>query len=539
MSRPNVLLIMTDEERAIPPYERQAMEGFHAEHLTARRGLAAGGVELTRHYAGATACIPSRTTLFTGQYPSLHGVRSTDGLAKSAVDPAMHWLDPDGVPTLGDWFRAAGYQTHYRGKWHVSHADLEVPGTHESVLTNTRDGSVLEDAVAAYRTADRLEPYGFSGWIGPEPHGSLPANTGMVRDGLFAEQVIDLFADLAAQPADSAPWLAVASFVNPHDIGFSGMGWQVVGFDPVPDWVPAVPEAPSQSDSLDDRPDAQAAFRAVWPTMLYPQPADDDYRRLYHYLLAVVDRAIARILDALEDNGLADDTIVVFTSDHGDLLGAHGGLQQKWHNAYDEAIHVPFTATGPGLASGRRFELPTSHVDVVPTLLGLVGADVDGLVDEVSRHHTEVHPLVGRDLSEVLRGATPPQDEEAPVYFMTEDRISKGLVDTGALSGAHFDPVGPPDCVESVIARVDGSLWKLNRYYDPDGAVATVEWELHDLDHDPEERTNRADDPAAPRAAMEELLRAERRRKRLEPIERVTPSTVRAAAAAAAAGAGS
>lgn len=84
-----------------------------------------------------------------------------------------------------------------------------------------------------------------------------------------------------------------------------------------------------------------------------------------------------------------------------------------------------------------------------------------------------------------------------------------------------------------MIARVDGSLWKLNRYYDPDGSVDTVQWELHDLDRDPEERTNRAGDPAAPRVAMEELLRAERRRKRLEPIERVTPASLRAAAGAA------
>ena len=65
-----------------------------------------GGLELHRHYAGSTACVPSRATLFTGQYPSLHGVSQTDGTAKQNTDPAMGWLDPDSVPTLGDWFRA-------------------------------------------------------------------------------------------------------------------------------------------------------------------------------------------------------------------------------------------------------------------------------------------------------------------------------------------------------------------------------------------------------------------------------------------------
>ena len=117
--------------------------------------------------------MPSRATFFTGQYPSLHGVAKTSGIAKRATDPAMGWLDPDEVPTLGDWFRAGGYQTHYRGKWHVSHADLEIPGSHESVMASDDDGRPIADAVEAYRKADRLNPFGFSGWIGREAHGAF------------------------------------------------------------------------------------------------------------------------------------------------------------------------------------------------------------------------------------------------------------------------------------------------------------------------------------------------------------------------------
>ena len=122
-ARPNVLVIMTDEERYPPPYEAEPLAEFRRTQLPARERLRAASVELHRHYAGSTACLPSRATLFTGQYPSLHGVTNTDGLAKQASDPAMTWLDPNSVPTMGDWFRAAGYQTHYRGKWHISHAD--------------------------------------------------------------------------------------------------------------------------------------------------------------------------------------------------------------------------------------------------------------------------------------------------------------------------------------------------------------------------------------------------------------------------------
>ena len=112
--------------------------------------------------------------------------------------------------------------------------------------------------------------------------------------------------------------------------------------------------------------------------MIAEQPADLAYRQLYYYLHKVVDQAIGRILDSLEASGMADDTIVVFTSDHGDLLGAHGGLQQKWCNAFDEATHVPMVVRGPGITPiAGGISTPTSHVDLIPTLMGLAGIDVE------------------------------------------------------------------------------------------------------------------------------------------------------------------
>ncbi len=379
MSSPNILVIMTDEERYPPPYEGESLARFRREQLGARQSIRDGGLEFHRHYAGSTACLPSRTTLFTGQYPSLHGGTNTDGMAKQNNDPAMGWLDPNSVPTLGDWFRAGGYETHYRGKWHISHADLLIPGTHEGLMASDAEGRPIAEAVAAYRGADRLDPYGFSGWIGREPHGANKADCGSVRDGVFAEQVIELFGELAGARRDG-PWLAVASFVNPHDIAFNGVAWeQLLGYGPVDDdTLPDIPEPPSQSDTFADRPACQEAFLAAWPSMLYEQSADDAYRRLYYHLHTLVDRAIGRILEALDASGMAEDTVIVFTSDHGDLVGAHGGLMQKWYNAYDEAIRVPLLVKGPGVAATEvGVGVPTSHVDIVPTLLGLAGIDVE------------------------------------------------------------------------------------------------------------------------------------------------------------------
>jgi hypothetical protein len=181
--------------------------------------------------------------LFTGQYPSLHGVSQTPGTAKKNTDPDMGWLDPDTVPTLGDWFRAGGYQTHYRGKWHVSNAELLVPGTHEGLMASDRDGMVLAEGMEAYRKANRLDPFGFSGWIGREPHG--------------------------VEKSDCV-----------HDIAFAGgLYQQLLGFGPPDDSVPEIPEPPSQSDSFAGRPACQEQFSAVWPLMTVEQPPDGAYRR--------------------------------------------------------------------------------------------------------------------------------------------------------------------------------------------------------------------------------------------------------------------
>ncbi len=540
MSRPNILLIMTDEERYPPPYETPEVSRFRKEQLPARESLRGGGIELHRHYAGSTACLPSRATLFTGHYPSLHGATQTDGLAKKNTDPSMQWLDPDSVPTMGDWFRAGGYQTHYRGKWHISHADLLIPGTHDSLAASDDNGHVIPENVAAYRKADRLDPFGFSGWIGREPHGAQKSDCGAVRDGVFAEQVVQLFGELAGS---DGPWLAVASFVNPHDISFSSLGWaQILGFGPPDDTVPDIPEPPSQADSFKDRPACQEQFQRIWPQAVFDQPSDLGYRRLYYYLHKLVDQAIGRILEALEQSGMKDDTIIVFTSDHGDLVGAHGGLQQKWYNAFDEAIRVPLLVRGPGIVpTPEGISVPTSHVDLLPTLLGLAGVDIEEAAAGVAQHHEEAQPLPGRDLSDLLYGTSTGSDVAAPIFFLTEDDVTKGLNQQNILSGTPFDSVEPPGRIESVISLLptgeDGTeeLWKLNHYYERIDAwyadkgfapnpfaapAADPVFELHNLTADPEERRNRVGDAGAVLDKMKSVLDSERDAKRLVPQHR-------------------
>lgn len=164
----------------------------------------------TDHTIAESACIPSRASLMTGQYGPRTGVTQTDGLFKSGDAQNFPWLPPNGTPTAGDWFRALGYTTHYFGKWHVSE-----PPEHT------------------------LQQYGFGDWelSWPEPHGASINNLGTFRDYQFADLACAFLqarglgvpynralsqqgmdAPLDPRTPRTAPFFAVCSFTNPHDI---------------------------------------------------------------------------------------------------------------------------------------------------------------------------------------------------------------------------------------------------------------------------------------------------------------------------------
>ena len=551
-SGPDIVVILTDQERAAPPYEPGSLSQWRRQTLAGARWFEDHGVSFTRHYTGSLACVPSRPTLFTGHYPDVHGVTQTDGLGKMAADSRMRWLRPGEVPTLGHWFRAAGYDTHYDGKWHMSHADLRDRLTGGALATNDDSGAVDEAAVRAYLEADPLAPYGFSGWVGPEPHGAAPADSGMVRDRLIAARVVAWLEDRyqRRQAGDAGalrPFLLVASFVNPHDIVFAP-AWLVRNspLEPSPLDPPPVPPAPTQHEDLSSKPAAQIAFRASYPSCYGPAPAVErvyerraaDYRRMYYRLHAEADTVVDQVRRAVTDGG-SDDAVIVRTSDHGELLGAHGGLHQKWFNLYDEAVRVPFVIAriGPQATQARSIDAPTSHVDLVPTLLAAASIDAGAVEADLHESFSEVHALPGRDLMPVVSGDEAP-DADRCVYLMTRDNMPEG--DSGASGMARrlkrvSNPPRPlrirvPAHVganfEGLVCRVAQSdaaggvdrLWKIVRTFDDpatwtepgvqhlaaDGPAGVQyrhealpdQWELYDLDTDPVEARNRWNDPA-------------------------------------------
>ncbi len=584
--RPNFLIIMMDEQRAAPFYESPELQAWRLQNLTTQNFLRRNSVEFTHHHIMSTACQPSRASIYTGQYPSLHGIAQTSGAAKSAIEQDLYWLDPTTVPTMGNWFRAAGYDTYWKGKWHISDADLYQPSSYNPLPSYNDMGGrdpYLEDV---YLEAKRLEQYGFTGFIGPEPHGSNPLNSGSSgphgrgRDEVFAELNVEQLQKLRR---NDKPWLLVASFVNPHDITLWGsltlasdvsgqqgsfyLAEQLVGSN-VPHNLFGPAYTASSNEDLSTKPVAQGSFVAQYPKGFQPLNNNEMYHRFYYQLQKNVDEQIGKVINTLtEDREQYRDTIVIYLSDHGEMLGAHGGMFQKWHSGYDEMMRVPFMFHNPELFP--RYEtsdILTSHADLIPTMLGLAGLDEMALAKELRKSHTQVRRLVGNDLSGYLLGDADESKFDKPVYFMTDDQPFKGA-NAVSIAGLPYLPVEQPNCVETVVAYLPTGpagakqRWKYSRYWDnpqywsspnvqdvqtivlgmvnqpgtkvaktvvkaanpTDGQVAPPadQFELYNATTDPAEMSNLYgnSDYAATQAVMAKLLDAQRAAKRLTPTQ--------------------
>jgi arylsulfatase A-like enzyme len=596
--RPNILLILVDQMR-FPRYaygpdggllpEIKDIVGFqgsvddanpYRDYFPGFWSLRNNAVVLRQHTIASSACTPSRCTIFTGQYGTRTGVTQTDGLFKNGDAAGFPWLAADGIPTLGHWFRGAGYRTHYFGKWHVS---------------NPPDHS--------------LQEYGFDNWelSWPEPHGSSINNLGAYRDAGFADLIcgflrgqgigMDYNRQLAQQqqssplgeapPTESTPWLAVASFTNPHDIATypalpRGLDPNAPKLGPLT--VPAKNQpsntptagsisidlnphgfpqenagaAPTAEEKLDNKPQCQfdyaykmglalasktglsaqdqagldavtAALASGIPFQLTHDPANAGVHFLQYYawLQHLVDGHIHRVLTTLDESGQRDNTLVVFLADHGEYGAAHNYMLEKWHTAYQEALHVPVVVQWPKFnASGtpRQIDALTSHVDIVPTLLGLADiseAEVQRIAEQL-RLTRPVPPFAGANLAPVIRGHSdtvtePDGQPREGVLFATDDEITEPLPDKADPHQYHSErefavylqvvdavrhgdsrvpfngpvprltpgPVRQPNHVRCVRS----GDWKLARYFDPSGTEAD-EWELYNLANDGCEVTN-------------------------------------------------
>jgi arylsulfatase A-like enzyme len=327
MSKPNILIILTDQQA----YSAMSCAGNNELHTPAMDSLVQRGVLFSRAYCTYPLCTPSRASLFTGRMPHEVGVNANG----QHIAPDLRQQE------LGLLFRRAGYDCVYGGKWHVP--EIAMPDEEHGF----RNLCGFDDAHLADRCIDYLRHHGDDG--------------------------------------ESSPFLLVASFDNPHNI----CEWarsQAPPWGAVPDAPTAdCPNLPPNFAIPAYEPDAirwaQRWEPRPYPTVTY---SDDDwrhYRQAYFRLVEKVDGEIGRILQGLRDVGLEENTIVVFTSDHGDGMGAHHWNQKSV--MYEEVVRVPMivsvgSAVAPpptptGVVDDRH--LVSSGLDLMPTVCDYAGIE--------------------------------------------------------------------------------------------------------------------------------------------------------------------
>ncbi len=345
--QPNILLIVVDQLRAPCWFSAAAAASRLMPNIASLRE---GGVRFESHYTASNDCSPARAALLTGLYTHQTGCMITGG---STLDP--------GFPTWGTLLREHGYQTAWYGKWHLTHHD------------NFWSPALDEGA---------LEPYGFSGGTYPSPDGG--PGQGWKTDPQIAAQ----FEDWVAKVPSSQPWSATVSFVNPHDIAW-WYRWSD-RFEPEASAASLVHTLPPNFQTpaqLRAQRVPQLQLSHLETTAIsfgripFSGPQTEEawlpFFDLYLKLAAQVDRHVGRVLKALYARPeLAANTVVVFTSDHGEYGGSHG-MRGKGGAAYEEGIRVPLIVKdlrgGEALAAAPKRPRTglTSSVDVAPLLLDI------------------------------------------------------------------------------------------------------------------------------------------------------------------------
>jgi arylsulfatase len=380
----NVLFVLTDQERHFDPWPVP---------LPGHERLARSGVTFTNHLISSCVCTPSRSVIYTGQH-----IQHT-GMFDNAGFPWQPDL-PTSFITIGKIMRALGYFTAYQGKWHMTSA-ME----HEN-----KEWEVTQSFM------DLMDEYGFSDFIGV---GDLigHAQGGYKFDPLTTAAAVRWLrgrGQLLNQ--QGTPWYLAVNLVNPHDIMFFNTDapgqWVQEGtnFTEInramdheiyrAEWndIP-LPETWRQPLDAPGRPAAHQNYRDCNAAMVGMIPNEAArWRRFQNYYfncLRDVDQHIEQLLDELDALSLTHNTVVIFTSDHGELGGSHGGLWGKGATTYREQNRVSLIVSHPALPGGTICRAVTSHVDLVPTIVGLTGRH-----PQAGSHLLD--SAVGKDLSSLL-----------------------------------------------------------------------------------------------------------------------------------------
>jgi choline-sulfatase len=441
--RTSVLLVMADQLAAgwLPAYGHTAV---HAPNLTA---LADGATVFESAYCPAPLCAPSRAGLLSGRLPSRIGV----------FDNAAEM--PAAVPTLTHQLRAHGYYTGLVGKMHFVGPD-QLHGFEERLTPDIYPGDL--DWTPDWRLPPGEQLPWYHTMESVLDAGVAVASMQQDYDDEVAFRAVRKLFDLARED-DGRPFFLVVSFSNPHDPWeLRARYWDLYDRETID--LPAVPRIPL--DEADPHSRRLREMCGVDQVELSPDQLRAA-RHGYYAAISYLDERVGEVLAALRDAGLADDTIVAFTADHGEMLGERG----LWYKMsfFEHSARVPLVVSQPRAASPRRVAEPVSLLDLAPTLLELTGAPWP---DEHARE------LDGTSLVDLMRGDADGRPGAVPAEYLAEGVTAPAVM---VRRGRHKLIACPGD---------------------PD--------QLYDVAGDPAELVNLADDPeerATADALREEVAR--------------------------------
>lgn len=457
-NRPNVIFVMSDDHaaHAISAYGSKLN---HTPHLDR---LAEGGMRLDAVYCTNSVCSPSRASILTGTYSHINGVSSI-------------WTEIDyRVPTFIDVLAETEYQTGMFGKWHLGEHGVSAPRGFDEWQVFPGQGDYVDPMM-----------------VTPEGETQVP--------GYATDIVTDLTLDFLDRRDTERPFFVMVHHKAPHR-----------------PWIPDPKHAhlyadgtiPEPETFFDDHATRSRAIRGVRMTIADDMGSDDlkqeipaelrgpeqrearmhwkyqIYMRDYLQTVQSIDDNVGRLLDYLDEHDLAENTLVIYTSDQGFFLGDHGWFDKRL--MFDESLQMPMLMRWPAeIAAGSRSEAIITNVDFAATFLDVCGIDVDAVLPTNQ----------GRSFRRLLRGEQINDWPQAAYYryWEHEDPIHNAPAHYGIVTPGH----------------------KLIHYYGAGlgvpGAsehVTESEWELYDRVADPAELTNVADDPAyaAVRADLEAQL---------------------------------
>ena len=423
MTRPNILIVMVDQLNGTLFPDGPA-EWLHAPNLKA---LAARSARFANAYTGSPLCAPGRASFMSGQLPSRTGVY--DNAAEFRSD----------IPTFAHHLRRAGYATCLSGKMHFVGPD-QLHGFEERLTTD------IYPADFGW-TPDYRKPGERIDWWYHNMGSVTGAGVAEITNQLEYDDEVAHFAKMKlydlARGGDARPWCLTVSFTHPHDPYVARRKY----WDLYEDCAHLAPEVPAMPYAEHD-PHSKRLFDASdWKNFTITEEDVARSRRAYFANISYLDDKIGELLAVLEDT--RQEAIVVFVSDHGDMLGERG----LWFKMtfYEGSARVPLMIAAAGLPAGR-VETPVSTMDVTPTLCDLAGIDM-GEVAPWTDGETLVPLANGVPRVSPVRVEYAAEGSDAPLVCLREGR------------------------------------WKYNRCaLDPD--------QLFDLESDPHELVNLAGDPA-------------------------------------------